>query len=697
MNYLRERAGFLIIGFIGLAIIAFVVSDALRSSSPFLQDSRSKVGTVAGENISYQEFNKRVEQNLNAIKEQSGGVVAPQMASYANEQTWQQMVQEIVFKKQVAKTGVGCGAEELFDMVQGKNPDPQIRRIFTNPQTGEFDPKSVLTFLHNKDKDPNTQKQWNEFEKGLQLSRSTQKYMGLITGAMYTTSLEMNQANVNNTKTASIKYLTLNYASVADASVKVSDDDIEKYYNENKYKYKQKEDQRTFEYVVINVTPSKEDTLASQKDIEKIAADFKASTNDSLFYAVNADTKMPLTYMKKGQLSAVLDSNLYNASVGTVYGPYFEDGAYKVAKLLGVKNMPDSVKARHILIGAQKGGLTPMGIATADSLKKMIQSGKAKFADLAKTHSDDPGSGSKGGELGFFSRGMMVPQFEDAVFNGKPGDIKIVQTQFGTHLIEIEDQKNTSKAVKIAVVDRVFSPSQNSRQTSFAKANNFLASVNNAKSFSEAVEKAGLTKRISDNIGANAAEVTGLGNSREVVRWAFRAKQNDVSEVFDVSDKYVVAHLIQIREKGYVPLEYVKSEIEVAVRQAKKAEQLAEKAKTAMNGASSIDAVAAKLGTPVQVADGLTFNNPVINGVGQELNLMGSVFGSTAGKLGKVVKGDHGVFVYMVQNFGTPAPIADVKAMRNNLEMMQKQIASQGTMDALQDKANIKDNRAKFY
>ncbi|MND41793.1 Foldase protein PrsA 1 precursor [compost metagenome] len=696
MNFLRERAGFIIIGFIGLAIIAFILSDVFNASRPFLQDENSKVGEIAGQSISYKDFNGRVEQNMEAMKQQMGGNVPPQMAGYAQEQAWNQMIQEIVFKKQTERAGIEVSDPELNDMVMGNNPDPQVKRLFTNQQTGEFDRQAIRNFINNLDQNP-AKNQWIDFENNLRTNRSIQKYINMVSGAMYATTLEINQLNTSNTKLANARVVLLPYSTVADASVKVEQSDIEKYYNDNKYKYKQKQNQRTIEYVVMDVVPSKEDTAAALKDIDKLAADFRAATQDSLFYMANADTKMPLSYMKKTQLDPKLDTALFNAPIGTVYGPYFENNAYKVAKLLSVKNVPDSVKARHILIGSQKGGLTPTGLAEADSLKKLIQSGKASFADLAKTKSDDTGSGSKGGDLGYFGRNMMVPQFEQAAFNGKPGELVVVQTQFGTHLIEIQDQKNVSKAVQVAVVDRTFSPSQNSRQAAFAKANNFVAGIKDSKSFTEASEKAKLAKRISDNLSATGSEIPGLETSRKIVQWAFEAEKNDVSEVFESGDKYVVAHLIQIRDKGYVPLEYVKPEIEVAVRQQKKAEQLAEKVKSASNGASSIDAVAGKLSAPVQPFQGLSFGNPVIDGVGMEQKLFGTIFGSQAGKVSKPVAGEKGVFVFVVDNFTGPAPIADVKSFRRSVEMMQKQSSAAGTFEALQDKANIVDNRGKFY
>lgn len=206
----------------------------------------------------------------------------------------------------------------------------------------------------------------------------------------------------------------------------------------------------------------------------KLVPDFKASTDDSSFVAINAETKAPLIYQKKGQLDPAIDSIMLGAAKGFVYGPYISNGSYKVAKLVDERVGPDSVKARHILINPQAVGGPAKALAQADSLKKLIQSGKATFADLAGKYSVDKNSAVKGGDLGTFGRGAMIPVFEEAVFNGSKGDIKIVTSQYGVHLIEIEDQKGSSKVVKVAVVDKPLEPSTKTKSAAYSKAQAFF-------------------------------------------------------------------------------------------------------------------------------------------------------------------------------------------------------------------------------
>jgi peptidyl-prolyl cis-trans isomerase C len=114
----------------------------------------------------------------------------------------------------------------------------------------------------------------------------------------------------------------------------------------------------------------------------------------------------------------------------------------------------EQVRARHILIAfkgspaAQKGKkvLTDAEAkAKADLLRNEIIAGKAKFEDVAKKESDDTDSGKNGGELGLFGRGQMVPEFEQAAFSAKVGDVAPpVKTQFGYHIIKVEEHASTA-------------------------------------------------------------------------------------------------------------------------------------------------------------------------------------------------------------------------------------------------------------
>ncbi len=699
MSFLRNRLGLIMVVVIGLALFAFIIGEVVHYGSSFMNGDRTTIGEVAGDKISYDDFNNKLEQNIRNFKQQSNQAnLNPQMASYVQQTTWNQAISQIILQKQISKLGIAVGDLESISLVQGNNPSPQIVQAFTNRETGQFDRQQLLGFLQNINSakaDPTTKEQWATFVNQIIEGKKSEKYLSLVRNGLYVNSLEAKDDYEARNKIANFSYVNLDYASVPDNQVKLTDDDYNTYYNEHKNEFKNPEETRAFDYVVFNAAPSKADTAAVKEQINKLLDGFKTSKNDSLFVAINAATPAPLVYQKKGQLDPTLDSVMFNAAPGFVYGPYFTNGAYKIAKLIGAEVGPDSVKARHILINPATAGGVDKALAKADSLKKLIQGGKS-FADLAKTNSID-GSAAKGGELGTFPRGSMVPVFEDAVFKGKKGDLKIVSSQFGVHLIEIEDQKGSSKVVKVAVVDKPLTPSSKTQSAAYAKAQSFLSKVSGG-SFADAIKADKLQKQAADDVTASASAVTGLENARDVVKWAYGAKKGDVSnQVFELGTQYVVAQLEAIKPKGILTLDMVKKQIEPAVRNQVKAKQLEEKLNNALKGAAGLDKVAAQVGGKVTPVQNIVFANPIIPGIAQENKVVGAVFGSPLHKISKPIEGQNGVYVFEVDSFNNPPALNNALKDRQQIAQAALQRLDTDVFNVLKDKANVKDYRAKFF
>lgn len=696
MNYLRERMGKILAIVIGLALAAFIVGEVAKSGSSFFRDSTNEVGEVAGEKISYADFSKKVDQNTKNFLQQSGQSPNAQITSYIQESTWNQFVSEKILKKEIEKLGLVVGGDEVKSMVQGNNPNQQIVQAFGDPKTGQIDRTRLNVFLNNvktaKDGDP-MKEQWAEFLTSMVEAKKAEKYLSLVRNGLYVNTLDAKDDYEAKNKLGNFKYAELDYASIPDNKVTLTDDDYNTYYNAHKNLFKNAQELRSFEYVSFNAAPSKADTAAIKTEVDKLAADFKTSTNDSLFVQVNAETKTPIKYQRKGELEPKLDSVMFNAEKGFVYGPYLSNGTYKIAKLLDSRIGPDSVRASHILIDPTTAGGLDKATAKADSLKKLVEGGKS-FAELAKANSLDKGSAEKGGDLGTFGRGAMVPAFEEAVFNGKKGDLKIVTTQFGVHLIQITDQKGSSKVVKVAIVDKPLQPSNQTQSEAYSKAQSFLASIN-GDNFDEQAKKQGLKVQNADDVNGVASSLPGLDNAREVVRWAFKADKGDVTEqVYTVGNQYIIPRLTQIKPIGVLPLETVKKQIEGAVRNEVKAKQLIAKFESA--GSGSIDAVAQKAGTKAVPVENIVFANPVIPGLSAEYKVIGTVFGLPLHKLSKPIQGVHGVFVVESQGFVNPAPLTDAVKQKQQIGQMMVQRADGQVFDALKDKANVKDFRAKL-
>ncbi|MDB4925756.1 SurA N-terminal domain-containing protein [Mucilaginibacter sp.] len=699
MGYLRERMGKIVAGLIGFSLLAFIVTEVIKSGGSFLKGDTNELGAVGDEKIPLDEYNKAVDQNTAQFKQQSGqSSVTPQITAYVQDNTWNQFVSKAIIRKEVEKLGLVVSPDETQAMTTGTNPDRQVIQAFTDPQTGRFDRANLISVVNNikSQKDDNPQKiRWVEFVTQLIEAKLGEKYMSMVTNGLYVNSLDAKDNYENKNKLANFKYAVLDYASVADSKVTLTDADYSSYYDEHKAEFKNPQELRSISYVSFNGAPSAEDSVAIKQQISKLIPDFKASTNDSLFVQINSETKAPLIYQHKGQLDPKIDTVMFKASNGFVFGPYLSNGSFKLAKLVDSRVGPDSVKAKHILISPVDGGM-PKAIATADSLKKLIESGKKSFADLASTFSVDKGSAAKGGELGMFGRGSMVPAFEEAVFNGKKGDLKIVTTQYGAHLIQIEDQKGSSKVVKVAVIDKPLSASTKTQSAAYSKAQAFLISLTK-DNFDAQAKKGSLSVKTADDVTGVARTLPGLDDARDLIRWAFKSAKGDISDqVFTIGNQYIVAHVTQIKPQGTLALDLVKKQIEPAVRNQVKGKLLTDKFAAAISGSSSIEQIAQKAGAKVVPVQNIVFANPVIPGSSAEYKVVGSVFGSPINKISKPVAGQQGVYVFTVNNFISPAPLTNAVREKEQIGQAMMQRSEGQIFEALKDKDNVKDYRAKL-
>ncbi|PWS32980.1 peptidylprolyl isomerase [Pedobacter paludis] len=691
MTFLRNRAGYILVFAIGFAIVAFLVGDAINVGKPFWAANQKTVGSVDGKDISIDEFGPKVDQNLNQFKQQYGGSANAQMTAMAVDQAWNAELAGVLLNKEYERLGLTVSDDELLDLLQGQNPSPLIKQYFSNPQTGQVDRVTLMNFL--KSKEPQAVSQSNLLQQEIKNQSLQQKYSNLIRNSVYVTSLEATDEYNNRNKLANFKYVSLDYTSIPDASVKPTDADYSDYYDQNKARFNNPQETRSFDYVTFSISPTAADSLAVKTQVDKIAANFKVAPNDSLFAAINSDVKIPFTYLSKGKLDPAVDSAVFALPAGSFYGPKLTGTSYKIVKVVDTRFSPDSVKASHILIDPAKVGGEDKAVKLADSLKGLILKG-GNFAELAKNYSVD-GSKDKGGELGTFARGAMVPEFENAVFDGKTGDIKVVKSQFGIHVIKIEKQIGSSKVAKLAYVEKALGASSKTQAAAYKAASNFLNDVK-GKDFSKYAQEKGLKVAVADKIAPTQGFAAGLDNPRKLIQDAYAGDKGDVlPEIYTMTNAYVIAHVTEIRPKGTLPLEAVKKEIEPMVRNAVKAKMLKEKFDKA--GKASLDQIASKVGRPVNPVQNIVFANPIIPGVAQENKLVGSVFGSQPGKVSAPVDGERGVYIFSVDGFTNPAPIANMFKQKESMMLSLGQRSLGAAFQALQDNATIKDNRVKFY
>lgn len=695
MTFMRTKMGYFLVGGIAVVLALFVLEPLLQQGSAIFGASRNVVGSIDGQDIKYDEFSPKVEQSIAQFKQQYGGNINPQMQAMAVDQAWQAEIANTILTKEYSRLGLTVSGDELFDLLQGKNPSPLIVQYFGNPQTGQVDRAAVISSLKAQAKDPKLKQQWDLLQLEVEKQALQQKYANLIRNSVYITSVEANDEYSNRNKLASFKYVDLGFSTILDKDVKLTDADYQAYYDANKKRFDNPTETRGFEYVSFGIQPTAADSAAVKAQMDKLAADFKITPNDSLFAANNSDVKVPYTYISKGKLDPAVDSVIFNYPVGSYYGPKFSGNSYKLIKVVGSRISPDSVKASHILIDPSKVGGEAAAFKLADSLKSLLQKG-GNMVELAKKYSVD-GSKDQGGDLGTFGRGAMVPEFENASFDGKAGDVKVVKSQFGVHVIKIVKQVGSSKVAKLAYIEKSLAPSQKTRDAAYKKASSFLSEAK-GDNFAALAQKNGYTVALADKITATQGFAPGLDNPRQLIRDAYQADKGDVlPQIYTMDNGFVVAHLTDIRPKGQLSLADVKKEIQPYVMNEVKAKMLSEKIDKALQGSSSIDQVAQKLGKTATPAQNVVFANPIIPGLAQENKVIGAIFGSQVGKLSKAIEGDKGVYVFVVDGFTNPAPLDNVFKQKETMILGVAQRSLGAAFQALQDKSDIKDNRVKFY
>jgi peptidyl-prolyl cis-trans isomerase D len=695
----------LLVAIIGVALLLFVLSDFQRKNGK----QTNTIGTVAGEKIAITEFNKRVDENTELQKANSNkGNLSAEENYQVRQQTWNQVVNEIVMNKQYDMLGVSVSVEELDDLIRGKNPHQVIEQSFRDQKTGQFEPKLVTQFLQNLDNPemvtPENKQRYLQMEKYIKSDRQSTKYNSLITKAFYVpTAFAKRNYNESNTM-AQVRIAGIPYQTVSDSAVKVTDADYEKYYAENKYKFKQDKPVRDIDYVLFEPKMSAEDITLLKSNIQKAYDEFMVTTDVAGFVNSTSDNRYDSTWHRRGTFSPNIDSMLFNAPLGQVSQPVEDNGMYRIFKVVDRQAKPDSLKASHILISYAG---TPIQTATrtreaasklADSILNVVQKTPAAFEGIAGTISDDETAKTKLGDLGWFADGAMVPEFNEAVLKGSVGDIKKVETQFGYHIIKVVGKKDPSTKIKVASVDFGMEPGSRTIEAFYNDASNFSATNNTQEKFEKAVKDKGLNLRNAPKLAESDNTIPGLTSAREVVRWSFNeeTEKGTVSNVFDVEGTYVVAVLKNKVEKGIIPLEILKEQIKPSVIREKKAEYLLKKVNDQFAKAKDMNAVLQLFpGTKIDTVD-VSFASANIPNYGHEAKVTGQIFSAKKAQVVGPIQGEQGVYSFILDNMKEPPATTDFENQKKQMAMYFQSRAGM-LSNILQEKADIKDNRLIFY
>ncbi|HHH49675.1 MAG TPA: peptidyl-prolyl cis-trans isomerase [Saprospiraceae bacterium] len=708
-----RKNSLLLILLIGGALAAFIIMSMFSGNNgSLLGGDRTTVGNINGQKIDIKTFSsaEKIQQFL------YGNSAADAGGSRRNI-IWNYFVENALVKETADNLGLTVSKEELLDLEFGPNPSPIIKGRFVNPNTRQFDPSRVAKFKTALDdgtlsKDPNWGPVWAYQEKEIIKDRLQSKITAMVTKAMYTPSWMVEQVHADQNQRVDFEYVKIPFADI-DADVELTDADYKSYLANNKAKFRQDEETRKIDYVVFDVKASKKDSADIKDEIVKLLPAFRSTDDDSSFIALHLGF-IDKAYFKKSDLNTVMNKDvvdsLFVVPNGTVIGPYIDGGAYRAIKLLDRKVIADSVKSQHILRRANVND--PVGLAqahkTIDSLMTLINSG-AVFDSLAFYHSQDFSNAKKGGDLGYTAINKMVKPYNDVLFfTGKKGGVYKVQSQFGVHLVKINDKKfiTNEESVRLAYINKPIIPSEptqdkiRNKARSFLRANNSLEAVRKAAAQADDIEvqSASGIKRNDYTLGSLGAGT----DSRRIIKWAFNAATSvgDVSpEIYAYQEltnyydnKYVIAGLSKIIPAGMPSVSDIKDEIELQVMNLKKAE----KVKSQINS-SDLDAIAKQFSSVVDTAKNVVFTSPNVTGLGNEPKVIASAFKLKLNEVSKPIIGNNGVYVVKLVNkvdSSTPINIPQIRQVENM--KTQNQMATKW-IQAMKKNAKIEDFRSKFY
>lgn len=699
---IRNNMSWLLIPLVGLALLSFILMDANFS----LGGGANNVGSINGEDISYELFNDKLKS---AYRGQSTGHAQI-------NQVWSYFLDTEVVCKEARAMGLGVSEAEMDELLYGVNKSPIILQAFTNPNTGQIDAQALEAYRSKTNADgtemANDQLKWWSYVKELVSNEKLkEKYLNIAIKGLNVPSWEAEMMAERNTEVIDFAYVKIPFLNIDDSKVSATDADYKRYIKENKAKLETTEEQRRVSYVVLDVIPTSEDSLTVKEEVEKMST-LMAEAEDDARFAQSYVGQYSDAYVEYSSLSSDIKEQVEAAENGVVVGPYLDGGQYKLAKVIDKKVIADSVQARHILLSANSQEELIAVTQTLEDYKSQIENNETSFDSLAIKYSID-GSASEGGDLGMKGRVTgFVPQFENAIlYNLEEGEMEIVYTQFGAHLIQVTKKKfiNNDEMVKLSYVGRNITPSKNTLDEVELEAINYI-DAGDLESLRTLAAENNVALRTSNAFKSFDNFLTNLGtdsDARNIIRWAFGNDRNvgtdvrvgDVASryysfrnpVSNATDKFVVVALESVIGAGVPSVAEAKVSSELNVVNMLKGDLMKEEIK-----GTDLASIAKTYGVAIDTAKNVNFATSLVAGLGSEPTVIANAFTTTPNQVSPVIVGKSGVFVIMplTSPRGGQADVAGVK--RTNLSQIQGQVRTR-LVNEVKAEAKVDANLSLMY
>ena len=670
---------------VALPLLLFIIDPSQVMQAVQSLSSKYDVGNIAGKRVSYTEFQQETDR-LSKVYEMITGssTSGEEQQNQVREEVWNTYIMDNLFLKKARAAGINVGSKELVDLTSGENLSPVIQSFFGNKD-------NVVDFVRSlpEDESGRTAAIWNYVKKQVSDAQYMGKYNALFTNGDYLNTLTLARMVADNNVTADVEYVMVPFTFATDSTVVVSKEEIQKFYKEHKKEFKQNAS-REIEYTLFEVKPSDKDRSEQRAAFDKLYEEFSTTENVKAFIQHNSDYSYTEKYFKGGDLVSVnrkVDDFVAGNDSGV--SEVISDGDKLFAvRVLGTAQVPDNIDLSLIVLAGARAQ------HDADSLLKAIKGG-ADFAEAAMAHSLDRRSAENGGQVGNFTQNNIIPGLEGA-FTAKVGEPFVVNAGGYTYLAKVTAANDPSLKKRVAIFQKNVVPSNETNSIYYNKASRLATlAAGSYKNYRAAIDSNAVADAYSrpEKIYESTDNYSGVKHSKEVTRWAFDNKPGKASGVITVDNKYFFVVAVKSATKeGFSPVsevsEMIKNRLYTDKYAAKKTADIAAE----IEGLTSLEAIAEKLGTTVSHQEDMASS---LRSRSEDPKFLGAVSVAEEGTLTGPVAGSMGTYIFRVNSRETGAAFTDSDARNNRGQMVG--YTAQMLVPIMMDDADVKDNRARFF
>ena len=656
LETIRVKFGIVITVLIAVALLSFII-DPTTLQSVTSSSSKYDVGEIDGKSISYVDFQTDVDRftTINEITTGSSVQNEQQQISIRNA-AWQSLIDKYLFIKNAEKAGIHVGEEEMVALMSGEIDSP----VFTqNPaffdENGMFSKAMLLEFVNYIESDQTGRLKiyWDYLQEAAKTQQYYEKYNSLFTQSNFVNPLMLTEQISENNNTFDVEFVMVPMGYEKDSTIVVSDSEIKKYYEAHKKFYRQQAS-RDIEYVVFEVVPSAEDIAAANQALVDVYDEFAAAENMKTFLLANSDRQYDNHWYKAGELNTVAKVvNDYafgkNAGVSEVLT---NGNTFYAVRVMEEAMVPDSVFVKY-------------APANSENVDSLLNATEPMWI-------------------------TQTPGYEDVMTAKVNSKVTVNGLVFNV----LERTAPVAKK-RVAVLEKTAVAGKETVNGFYSKANTFATkSAGKYENFQKALTEEGVYAHPVNKMLESSSRLGAIDNTKEVTRWAFEAKEGQVSNIITVNNNYfIIAALKGIHNEGYTPVKEVAAQISNILYGEKAAEKKAAEVAEKIAGLEDMNAIAEALGTTVSTKDGVAFSS--LTSQGLDPKFIGAASVAEDGKICGPVAGNIGVYVYKVTGRDTGAFFTEDDAKTRDAQMTQ--YSTQMLIPVMMDDAEVKDNRARFF